>query len=81
MHPAVIKVVPCSNYILSLDFENGEKGKLDLKPVLNFGVFQKLKDPKEFNQVRVSFDTIEWSCGVDLDPEYIYKNSIKSTIT
>ena len=79
MHPAVTKVVPCPDFILSIDFENGEKGNLDIKPVLNFGVFQRLKDPKEFNQVRVSFDTIEWRCGVDLDPEYVYEKSIKFT--
>lgn len=80
MHPAVTKVVPFPDFILSIDFENGEKGSLDIKPVLNFGVFQRLKDPKEFSQVRVSFDTIEWCCGVDLDPEYVYEKSIKSTV-
>lgn len=79
MYPAVKDVKPCPDYILFIIFENGEKGNLDIKPVLDFGLFKKIKDPKMFNQVRVSFDTVEWSCGVDLDPEYVYKHCVKST--
>lgn len=44
-----------------------------MKPILEFGVFRRIKDPEEFRQVRVSFDTIAWDCGVDLDPEFIYE--------
>jgi hypothetical protein len=72
MYPSVKKVVPGDNYILSIVFENGEKGHLDMKPILDFDVFQQLKNYEAFRQVRVAFDTIEWDCGVDLDPEYVY---------
>ena len=44
-----------------------------MKPILDFGVFQQIKDYDAFKRVRVSFDTIEWECGVDLDPEYVYE--------
>lgn len=77
MYPAVKKVTPCENYILSIVFENGEKGRLDIRPILDFGVFQKIKDFNVFKRVRVSFDTIEWDCGVDLDPDYVYTKCIK----
>ena len=73
MYPAVIKVTPCEDHILSVVFDNGENGRLDIKPMLEFGVFKKIKDPNAFHRVRVSFDTIEWDCGVDLDPEYVYR--------
>lgn len=43
-----------------------------MKPILEFGIFQRLKDLDTFKRVRVAFDTIEWAYGVDLDPEYIY---------
>ena len=72
MYPAVKEVIPGDDYILSLLFDNGERGHLDMKPVLGFGVFQRIKDYEQFRRVRVSFDTIEWECGVDLDPEYVY---------
>ena len=76
MWPSVKSVSPKQDYILSIVFDNGEEGQLDMKPVLDFGVFQRIKDYKVFNQVRVAFDAIEWPCGVDLDPEYVYKNSV-----
>ena len=73
MYPSVKEVIPGEDYILSVVFDNGEKGILDMKPILDFGVFQQIKNYEAFKQVRVSFDTIEWECGVDLDPEYVYE--------
>jgi len=43
-----------------------------MTPFLELGVFRKLKEPGEFHGVQVSFDTIEWDSGVDLDPEFVY---------
>ncbi len=77
MHPAITEVTPERDYALSIVFENGEKGRIDLKPILDFGVFRSLKDYAKFKQVRVSFDTIEWPGGIDLDPEYIYEKCVK----
>ncbi len=72
MYPSVKSVVAGEDYTLSLEFDNGERGTLDMKPFLDFGVFQKLKDRVAFEQVRVAFDTIEWDSGADLDPEFVY---------
>ena len=36
----------------------------------------EIKDYDAFRRARVAFDTIEWDCGVDLDPEFVY-NKIK----
>jgi len=72
MYPSVKEVISHADYTLSVVFENGEKGVLDMKPLLDFGVFHRIKDYEAFSQVRVSFDTIEWNCGVDLDPEFVY---------
>ena len=69
MYPSVSKVFPDDTLVI--DFDNGESGKLDIKPFLEFGVFQRLKDRNAFMQVRVVFDTIEWDSGVDLDPEFV----------
>ena len=72
MYPAVKEVVPRDDYTLFVVFGNGENGILDMKPILDFGVFRRIKDYENFRRVRISFDTIEWDCGVDLDPEFIY---------
>jgi hypothetical protein len=72
MYPSVKNVIPTEDYVLSIDFDNGERGTLDMKPFLNFGVFRRLKDRGAFERVRVAFDTIEWDAGIDLDPEFVY---------
>ena len=72
MYPSVTQVTPGEDYVLSLLFNNGEVGFLDMKPMLDFGIFTRIKDYEAFIRVRVAFDTIEWECGVDLDPEYVY---------
>jgi hypothetical protein len=43
-----------------------------MKQVLDFGIFQRIKNHDAFRRVRVAFDTIEWDAGVDLDPEFVY---------
>lgn len=78
MYPAVTNVIPKGDYLLAIDFDNGENGILDMKPYLNFDIFQRLKKRDAFNHVRVSFDTIEWDSGIDLDPVYTTKVSVPS---
>lgn len=73
MYPSIKEVVPRDDYTLYLVFDNGTEGILNMKPILDFGVFQQIKDMEKFKRVRIAFDTIEWECGVDLDPEYIYE--------
>jgi len=76
MYLAVKTVKPINNYNLILTFDNGEKRQFDMKPYLDRGIFQELKDISKFNTVRVSFDTIEWDNEADLDPEILYENSV-----
>ena len=73
MHPAVISVECEDGYILSVSFDNGENGLLDMEPYLNIGVFRKIRDPDIFKTVHVSFDTIAWESGADIDPEFVYE--------
>jgi len=77
MYLAVKKVEPQDNYFLLLTFENGEQRQFDVKPYLDFGIFQELKDLKLFKTVRASFDSIEWDNEADLDPELLYNKSIR----
>jgi hypothetical protein len=75
MYLAVKDVKAQDNYLLLLTFENGEIRQLDMKPYLDLGIFQELKDQKLFNTVKTSFDTIEWANEADLDPEFLYQKS------
>lgn len=73
MYPAIKEAIPGDDYKLQVVFDNGERGTLDVRPFLDFGVFRRLKDQEAFQRVRVAFDAIEWDVGVDLDPEFVYR--------
>lgn len=75
MYLAVIHVEPLQEYHLKLTFKNGEIRVFDMNPYLHLGIFNELKNEAMFNTVRVSFDTIEWDNGADLDPEMLFAES------
>ena len=75
MYLSVIEVKALDGYQLLLKFENGEEKIFDVSPYLEIGKFQELKDEKLFKTVRVSFDSVEWDNGLDLDPELLYQKS------
>ena len=75
MYLSVKDVKAMDNYKLILTFENNEKKLFDMIPYLELGVFKTLKNENLFKTVKVSFDTIEWSNGADIDPETLYENS------
>jgi hypothetical protein len=76
MYYSVIEVNPQPDYRLLLKFDNGEKRIFDLSSYLEFGVFSELKDISIFNSVKVSYDSIEWINGADIEPEELYENSV-----
>jgi hypothetical protein len=75
MYLSIIDVKPLEDYKLLLKFENNEERVFDIKPYLEIGKFNELKDKNLFKTVRVSFDTIEWDNGLDFDPEVLYEKS------
>jgi hypothetical protein len=77
MYPSVVKVTASDGYRVLVEFDNAERGTLNMEPYLDFGVFCRIKDPEVFKTVRVSFDTIEWANGIDLDPKFIYEKCVK----
>ncbi|HEY3823097.1 MAG TPA: DUF2442 domain-containing protein [Bryobacteraceae bacterium] len=64
-----------NDYRLHLRFEDGVEGVVDLAAHLSFGgVFEPLRDPAYFAQVRVDPEpgTVVWPNGADLDPDVLY---------
>ena len=79
MCKSVTNVVPTDDYKLILSFDENEKRVFDVSEILDFGRFSELNDLGVFKRVHVSFDTVEWDNGLDLDPEYLYEKSTPST--
>ena len=56
-----VKVVkPLENYRIYIELENNQKGIFDLKPYLDRGAFQELKNVNYFNQVYILFGAVTW---------------------
>ncbi len=78
MNPRVKSVIPQKNYRLYLTFTDGDKRIYDCSSLLNFGVFQELRDESYFNQATVLDGTVIWPHDQDICPDTLYLDSIKS---
>ena len=74
MHWSITKVKALDNYQLELTFETNEVKIFDVNPYLELGVFKALKDEPFFQKVRVSFGSVAWPGGIDIDPEVLYED-------
>lgn len=74
----VIKAVPDKDFNLILDFDNGEKRKYNIKPLLiKNTVFEKLLDTSIFNRVYVDdCHCVAWDIDVNIDSSKVWNNKI-----
>lgn len=79
MNPRVKKVTPQPGYKLKIVFSNNEQGLYDCSKLLDFGVFQELKDVAYFNKVMVCDGTVAWPNDQDICPDTIYIDAVKNT--
>jgi hypothetical protein len=71
----VTEVRLTKNYALQVIFSDGIVKEVDLVGELHGEVFEPLKDPEVFKEVRVNAETntIEWPNGADFAPEFLYE--------
>ena len=66
-------------YQIWIKFNDGKEGIVDLADlILNDSreIFSQLKDLNRFKSFKVEMDTIVWSNGADLAPEYLYEKIV-----
>lgn len=68
------------DYKVEVSFNNGRTGIADLKEALKGPMFEPLKEKSVFSTLTVDkeLETIVWSNGADLAPEYIYFEAFKN---
>ncbi|MCX6153225.1 MAG: DUF2442 domain-containing protein [Candidatus Kapabacteria bacterium] len=76
MYPKVIEVECLDNFLVKLKFDTKEVKLFDIKPYLEKGIFRELKNPIIFKSAHIAIDTLEFSNGVDFDPELLYAKGI-----
>jgi len=69
----VVSVTALPNWCLDIVFSDGTRGVVSLADRLFGPVFEPLKDPACFAQVRVDeFGAVCWPNGADLAPDALY---------
>ena len=72
----VIQAKYMGQYKIHLIFSDKKEGVVDLKDIITNdrrAIFQALKDVEQFKQFKVAMDTVVWSNGLDLSPEFLYQ--------
>lgn len=75
MNPDVLDVQPLDDFVLRLIFEGGAVRDFDMKPYLDFGIFQELCDEAYFREAYVEFGSVEWPNGQGLSFDTLYLES------
>ncbi|MBF0378639.1 MAG: DUF2442 domain-containing protein [Desulfamplus sp.] len=71
----VVAVKPRTDFMLDLEFKNGECRRFDMKPLLALKPWDRIANPKIFAMVRVDYGTVVWPGGIDIAPETLYDDS------
>lgn len=72
MSPRVTQVTTNPDHTLILTFDNGETRRFDLRPYLDYTVFQPLRDVAFFLLARPAHGTVVWPGGIDFAPETLF---------
>ena len=65
------------DYSLLCSFNNGQRRKVDLTPLLAYPAFADLRDKGNFIQFGLDH-TIFWATGADIAPEYLYEHGVEA---
>jgi hypothetical protein len=80
MYEDVMLVKPLSGYCLNVEVEDGRKGIFDMKPYLDHGAFQELREVHYFNQVGILFGAVTWPNEQDIAPETLLRQLQEETV-
>ena len=72
----IIKVTVQSDFILLLEFENGERRSFNMKTYLDQKPWIRLKSGNVFLSAFVENGTVAWPGNIDIDPETLYEKSV-----
>ena len=72
----VIAVEPQKDYTLLLTFASGEKKRYNAMPLLEKAIYMPLKNLAFFLMAKAECGTVVWNDDVDIDPEYLYEQSV-----
>ena len=75
MNPRITQVKPQENFILKLKFTDNSLRTFDMKPYLNYPVFEPLKEKELFNNASVFLGSVKWNDEIDMSPDTLFLES------
>ena len=79
MAPDAVTVDIPGQYVLRVRFANGELRDFDMQPLLSRKCYQALRNEILFHSARIEYGVIQWANGADIDPEWLYEDSVPVT--
>lgn len=74
--PDAVGVTPLEPRVLRVRFSNGELRDFDVTPLMKRKCYQPLASDILFRAVRVAYGVVQWPNGLDIDPEWLYEDSV-----
>ena len=63
---------------ITVSFEDGTKGVFDFSPYLDYPCYEPLRDPAFFELVEASHGTLAWPGDIDISPEAVWADTVRS---
>ncbi|HYI28469.1 MAG TPA: DUF2442 domain-containing protein [Bradyrhizobium sp.] len=69
----IVEALPRPDYRMTLRFEGGESGEVDLSALAGQGIFSAWQQPGVFEQASINgHGALEWPGDIDLCPDSLY---------
>ncbi|MEI6386786.1 MAG: DUF2442 domain-containing protein [Spirochaetota bacterium] len=79
--PRIQNVTPLPPTKVRLEYIDGQVRVFDMEPLLDKGIFCALRDPAFFMSARADIDTVAWPNGADVEPQWLYEDSVPEVTT
>ncbi len=73
MYYDVIEARVIGTLAFEVRFSDGLSGNVRFLPSCLYGVFEKLRNPDYFNQLKVTDGFVSWADEIDLAPDSMYR--------
>ncbi|WP_435750951.1 DUF2442 domain-containing protein [Thauera sp. AutoDN2] len=72
----VVAVQIQPDFQMDLEFDNGERRRFDMRPLLAMKPWNRVAATALFERARVDYGTVVWPGEIDIAPETLYDDSV-----
>jgi len=72
----VVSVSPKQDFQIDIEYENGERRRFDMRPLLQMKPWSRIATAALFTRASVDYGTVVWPGNIDIAPETLYDDSV-----